>query len=46
VGLTNYGAADLRKIMGLKSSRIAQVLGEATYPEAVHRDNLLLDPAI
>jgi glutamate 5-kinase len=46
VGLTNYGAADLRKIMGLKSSRIAQVLGEATYPEAIHRDNLLLDPAI
>lgn len=46
VGLTNYGAADLRKIMGLKSSRIAQALGEATYPEAVHRDNLLLDPAM
>lgn len=46
VGLTNYGASDLRKIMGLKSSRIAQVLGQATYPEAVHRDNFLLDPAI
>uniref|UniRef100_I2PY66 Glutamate 5-kinase n=1 Tax=Desulfovibrio sp. U5L TaxID=596152 RepID=I2PY66_9BACT len=46
VGLTNYGAADLRKIMGLKSSRIAQVLGEAAYTEAVHRDNLLLDAAI
>jgi glutamate 5-kinase len=46
VGLSNYGASDLRKIMGLKSSRIAQVLGEAAYTEAVHRDNLLLDPAI
>jgi glutamate 5-kinase len=46
LGLTNYGATDLRKIMGLKSSRIAQVLGEAAYTEAVHRDNLLLDPAI
>lgn len=46
VGLTNYSAADLRKIMGLKSSRIAQVLGQATYAEAVHRDNLLIDPAI
>ena len=45
-GLSSFYAADLRKIMGLKSSRIAQVLGEATYPEAVHRDNLLLDPAI
>lgn len=46
VGLSNYAAADVRKIMGLKSSRIAQVLGEAAYAEAVHRDNLLLDPAI
>jgi glutamate 5-kinase len=46
LGLSNYAAADLRKIMGLKSSRIAQVLGEAAYAEAVHRDNLLLDPAI
>ncbi len=46
VGLSNYAAGDLRKIMGLKSSRIAQVLGEATYAEAVHRDNLLLDAAI
>ena len=46
VGLCNYAADDVRKIMGLKSSRIAQVLGEAAYAEAVHRDNLLLDPAI
>ena len=46
VGLSNYAAADVRKIMGLKSSRIAQVLGEAAYAEAVHRDNLLLDPAM
>jgi len=46
VGLCNYGAADLRKIMGLQSTRIAQVLGEAAYAEAVHRDNLLIDPAI
>ncbi|EFL50674.1 glutamate 5-kinase [Solidesulfovibrio fructosivorans JJ]] len=46
VGLTNYGAADLRKIMGLKSSRLEQVLGEASYTEAVHRDNMLIDAAI
>jgi len=46
VGLTNYGAADLRKIMGLKSSRLEQVLGEAAYTEAVHRDNMLIDAAI
>ena len=46
LGLCNYSSGDLRKIMGLKSTRIAQVLGEAAYEEAVHRDNLLLDPAI
>ncbi|QAZ65899.1 glutamate 5-kinase [Solidesulfovibrio carbinolicus] len=46
LGLCNYASGDLRKIMGLKSTRIAQVLGEAAYEEAVHRDNLLLDPAI
>ena len=46
VGLSNYGASDLRKVMGLKSSRLAQVLGEAAYTEAVHRDNLLIDAAI
>ena len=46
VGLSNYAADDVRKIMGLKSSRIAQVLGEAAYAEAVHRDHLLLDPAM
>jgi len=46
VGLTNYGAEDLRKIMGLKSSKIAQVLGQAPYPEAVHRDNMVLDAAL
>ncbi|KUG27533.1 glutamate 5-kinase [hydrocarbon metagenome] len=46
VGLSNYGAADLLKIMGLRSSRIAQVLGQASYPEAVHRDNMVLGAAI
>lgn len=45
VGLSNYCSADLRRIMGLKTSRIAQVLGQASYPEAVHRDNMLLGPA-
>jgi glutamate 5-kinase len=32
--------------MGLKSAKIAQVLGEAPYPEAVHRDNMVLDAAL
>ncbi|GAB6038527.1 glutamate 5-kinase [Fundidesulfovibrio butyratiphilus] len=46
VGLANYEAADLNKIMGLKSNRIAQVLGQAPYPEAIHRDNMVLDAAL
>jgi glutamate 5-kinase len=41
-GLTNYAAADVRRIQGLASSRIAQVLGHRPYQEVVHRDNLAL----
>jgi glutamate 5-kinase len=39
-GLVNYSADDIRKIMGLKSSRIEQVLGYKDYDEVIHRDNL------
>jgi glutamate 5-kinase len=39
-GLVNYGAEDLRKIMGLKSTKIEQVLGHKDYDEVIHRDNL------
>lgn len=46
VGLTNYSAADLRKIMGRRTSEMECLLGQAPYPEAVHRDNLLLDAAL
>lgn len=46
VGLTNYSAADLKKIMGLKRHEVAAILGDAHYPEVIHRDNLLLDAAI
>jgi len=46
VGLTNYCAGDLRRIMGRHSSQIESVLGGCAYPEAVHRDDLLLDAAI
>jgi len=41
-GLVNYGAADIRKIMGLKTRDIAQCLGEKPYDEVIHRDNLAL----
>lgn len=46
VGLSNYKAADLKKIMGRKSSQIAEILGDCPYPDAVHRDNLLLHAAV
>jgi glutamate 5-kinase len=41
-GLTNYAAADIQRIQGLASTRIAQVLGHRPYEEVIHRDNLAL----
>jgi glutamate 5-kinase len=41
-GLTNYRAEEIRRIMGLKSGKIAQVLGYRPYEELIHRDNLAL----
>jgi glutamate 5-kinase len=46
VGLANYSAEDLRRIMGVKSSAIAEIIGACPYPDAVHRDNLLLKAAV
>lgn len=46
VGLSNYSAAELRKIKGLSRLEIAAILGNAHYPEVIHRDNLLLHAAI
>ncbi len=43
VGLTNYKAAELRLIKGRKSGDIERLIGECLYPEAIHRDNLLVD---
>jgi len=42
-GLSNYSSADLRRIMGKKSSEVKTLLHEAAYDEVVHRDNLLLE---
>ena len=39
-GLVNYPADDLRRIAGLRTERIAEVLGAIPYEEVVHRDNL------
>jgi glutamate 5-kinase len=41
-GLTNYSAADARRICGLRSEQIREVLGTLTYEEVVHRDNLVV----
>jgi len=46
VGLSNYSAADLRRIMGRPRIEVAALLGDAHYPEVVHRDNMLLDAAV
>jgi glutamate 5-kinase len=39
-GLVNYSAEEIRKIMGLKTAKIEQVLGYKDYDEIIHRDNL------
>jgi len=39
-GLVNYAADEIRKIMGLKTAKIEQVLGYKDYDEVIHRDNL------
>ncbi|MBQ9407489.1 MAG: glutamate 5-kinase [Desulfovibrio sp.] len=46
VGLSNYGTAVLKKIMGRKRHEVAAILGDAHYPEVIHRDNLLLHAVV
>ena len=41
-GLVNYNSSDIKKIKGLRSSEIADCLGEKPYDEVIHRDNLVL----
>jgi glutamate 5-kinase len=42
-GLVNYGSQEIQKIMGLKSSKIEQVLGRKDYDEVIHRDNMAVE---
>ncbi len=42
IGLVNYSATDLRKIMGLKTAEISARLGNKSYDEVIHRDNLVI----
>jgi len=39
-GLVNYSAEELRRIAGMRTERIAELLGSIPYEEVVHRDNL------
>ncbi len=41
-GLTNYSAAELRKIRGARSSALEGLLGYKGFDEVIHRDNLVL----
>ncbi len=41
-GLSNYSAADLRRIKGMRTDAIASVLGHCPYKAVVHRDNMTL----
>jgi glutamate 5-kinase len=41
-GQINYTADEVRRIMGVKSDRIEELLGECPYEEIIHRDNLAL----
>ena len=41
-GLVNFSSDEIRKIMGLKSVKISQVLGYKDYDEVIHRYNLAI----
>jgi glutamate 5-kinase len=41
-GLVNYSAAEVERIKGASTARIAQLIGTQPYAEVVHRDNLVL----
>jgi glutamate 5-kinase len=41
-GLTNYDAAELRKIRGAKTGALEALLGYKSFDEVIHRDNLVL----
>lgn len=42
IGLVNYSAVDILKIMGHRSNQIEAVLGSKPYDEVIHRDNLAI----
>jgi len=41
-GLVNFSSDEIRKIKGLKTAKIEQVLGHKDYDEVIHRDSLAI----
>ena len=41
-GIANYGASELRRIAGKRSSDVATLLGYDFGPEFIHRDDLVM----
>ena len=41
-GLTNYAAAEVRRLQGLRSEQFEEILGYRGFEEVIHRDNLVL----
>ncbi|HZO90156.1 MAG TPA: glutamate 5-kinase [Chthonomonadaceae bacterium] len=42
-GITNYAAAEVRRVLGLRSEQFEAVLGYRGFEEIIHRDNLVVD---
>ena len=43
-GITAYSADDARRVIGLQSDQIAEVLGYRGRPSIIHRNDLILEP--
>jgi glutamate 5-kinase len=41
-GLCNYSSEDVTRLLGKNTDQIVNLLGSVSYPELVHRDNLVL----
>ena len=41
-GLANYGAEEVLRVQGLKTSQITRVLGSKPYDEIIQRDNMVI----
>jgi len=41
-GIVNHNSDEVRKIAGMRTDKVAKILGAARKPEVVHRDNLVV----